>query len=142
MRKLKGSEALSYLEKGYCLEGINKYKGVLVYKTGDNGLVGINGRDSFTLDFESLYLDNEWVAYKEMNGHEALLYLIQYPNGIIKNKETRQLFTITNTFVQGKWALRQTEVIVKDSSKMEDISIITKEQLERWLQQTYVLEVR
>lgn len=142
MRKIKGSEALSYLEKRYCLEGINKYKGVLVYKTGDNGLVGIKGRDSFTLDFESLYLDNEWVAYKEMNGHEALLYLIQHPNGIVKDKDTRQLFTITNTFIQGKWALRQTEVIVKDSSKMEDISITTKEQLERWLQQTYVLEVR
>lgn len=142
MRKIRGSEALSYLEKGYCLEGNNKYKGVLVYKTRDNGLVGVRDRDSFSLPFESLYLDNEWIAYKEMNGHEALLYLIQHPNGIVKDKDTRQLFTITNTFIQGKWALRQTEVIVKDSSKMEDISITTKEQLERWLQHTYILEVR
>lgn len=142
MRKLKGSEALSYLKKGYCLEGINGYKGVLVCKTRGNGLVGVRDRDSFSLPFESLYLDNEWVAYKEMNGHEALPYLIQHPNGIVKDKETRQLFTITNTFIQGKWALRQTEVIVKDNSKMEDISITNKEQLERWLQQTYVLEVR
>lgn len=141
MRKIKGSEALSYLEKGYCISGTNKYKGVLIYQTNENGSIAIKDRNGFSLKFESLYLDNEWIAYKEMNGHEALLYLIQNPNGIVKDKDTRQLFTIANTFVQGKWALRQTEVIVNNSSKMEDISITTKEQLERWLQQTYVLEV-